>query len=227
MKQLLAFTLMALLFTACGQQESQDTDGAAGDVMKVTMLLEQPEEMNDKEVMLEGTVTHVCKHGGRRLHLTDVDTNEKIRVEAPEAMPAFARELEGSDIVVTGVLKETRIDAAYLDEWEAEIRQAAEESAEEAAHDHAGQDLAEHEAEMNQMEGEMAEGEEVAEDNDGHVEPQGMDAVMAMRKELEESGKPYLSEWHIECVTYSMKDGSDAPVAKQPTADEGHEDHAH
>ncbi|GEM_PF-196869 len=237
MKQLLTFTLMALLFTACGQQESQDTDAAAGDVMKVTALLEQPEPMNDKEVVLEGTVTHVCKHGGRRVHLTDVETNEKIRVEAPEDMPAFARELEGSDIVVTGVLKETRIDAAYLDEWEAEIRQAAEEGNEEAAHDHAGQDLAEHEKEMDQMEGEMpegevaegemAEGEHVAAGNDGHVEPQGMDAVNAMRKELEESGKPYLSQWHIECITYKMKDGSEAPVAKQPTADEGAEEHAH
>lgn len=232
MKQLLTFALMALLFTACGQQESQDTDGAAGDVMKVTALLEQPDEMNEKEVTLEGTVTHVCKHGGRRVHLTDIDTNEKIRVEAPEDMPAFARELEGSDIVVTGVLKETRIDAAYLDEWEAEIRQAAEEGAEEAAHDHAGQDLAQHEKEMNQTEGEMAEGEmaegeEVAEDNDGHVEPQGMEAVNLMREELAQSDKPYISRWHINCVTYSMKDGSDAPVAKEPATDEGHEGHAH
>lgn len=226
MKQLLAFALVALLFTACGQQESQDTDAAAGDVMKVTALLEQPDPMNEKEVVLEGTVTHVCKHGGRRVHLTDIDTNEKISVEAPEDMPAFARELEGSDIVVTGVLKETRIDAAYLDEWEQEIRQAAEEGGEEEAHDHAGQDLAEHEKEMNQMEDEMAEGE-MAEDNDGHVEPQGMDAVNAMRAELAESAKPYISRWHINCVTYSMKDGSDAPVAKQPTADEAHEDHAH
>ena len=218
MKQLLSITLLALLFSACGQQ-SQDTGTAAGDILNVTALLAEPEPMTDTEVTIEGTVTHVCKHGGRRLHLTDVESNEKIRVEAPEDLPAFARELEGSDIVVTGILRETRIDETYLDEWEQEIREAA---AEEAAHDHAGQDLDAHEKAMNQ-----GDGEHVAAGNDGHVEPQGMDAVTNMRKQLAESDKPYISVWHLDCVTYKMKDGGDIPVATpSETADHDH-DHAH
>ncbi len=221
MKQLVVIALAAVLLTACGQQnQEQDTAAAAGSASTVSALLTDAETNIDKEVTIEGLVTHVCKHGGRRVHVTDIETNEKIRVEAPEEMPAFARELEGSDIVVTGLLRETRIDAAYLDEWEQEILTAQGE--EEATHDHAGQDLAQHEKEVSEN------GEEHAEDNDGHVEPQGMDAVNNLRAELAESGKPYLSRWHLDCVSYTMKDGTDVPVAKEVPADEAAgEDHAH
>jgi hypothetical protein len=70
--------------------------------------------------------------------------------------------------------------------------------------------------------------EEVEGGNDGHVEPQGFEAVNNLRAELAESGKPYLSKWHMECVRYSMKDGGDVPVAKDAPADEAAgEEHAH
>ncbi|MDT8322988.1 MAG: hypothetical protein RRA94_02665, partial [Bacteroidota bacterium] len=91
-----------------------------------------------------------------------------------------------------------------------------------ASHDHAGQDLAQHEKEVSEN------GDAHAGDNDGHVEPQGMEAVNNLRAELAESGKPYLSRWHLDCVTYRMKDGGDVPVAKEVPADEAAgEEHAH
>ncbi|MDX9760218.1 MAG: hypothetical protein RBU27_13745 [Bacteroidota bacterium] len=196
MKQILTLALAALILTACGKtEESNDTDA---NIQTVSQLLESPEQYIDKEITLEGTVTHVCKHGGRRLHLTDLEPNVKIRIEAPEDMPAFARELEGSDIVVTAILRETRIDKAYLDEWEAEVREGMERE----NHDHATPTA-------------TGEGEE----NEGHVEPQGLEAVNAKRAELEASGKPYLSQWYADGVRYQMKDGSSVPVAKETPAD--------
>jgi hypothetical protein len=157
------------------------------------------------------------------VHVTDIETNEKIRVEAPEAMPAFARELEGSDIIVTGLLRETRIDAAYLDEWEQEI--LANQTEEER--DHAGQDLAAHEKEVNKTaDGKVSEGDGAA-DNDGHVEPQGLDAVNAMRADLAAAGKPYLSKWHLDCVSYKMIDGTEIPVATEPVEGETEGEHNH
>lgn len=201
MKQVLSLALVALLFAACGQkQETEQTEAA--NVMTVSQLLDSPEQFIGKEITLEGTVTHVCKHGGRRVHLTDLEPNVKIRIEAPEKMAAFARELEGSDIVVSCILRETRIDAAYLDEWEAEVRQGMERE----NHDHATPSA-------------TGEGEE----NDGHVEPQGLDAVNAKREELKASGKPYLSNWYADAVSYKMKDGSNVPVAKEEAAEEGEE----
>ncbi len=199
MKQILTLALIALVFSACGQKpEAENTDIA--NIMTVSQLLDGPEQFIDKEFTVEGTVTHVCKHGGRRVHITELEPNVKIRIEAPEDMAAFARELEGSDVVVTAILRETRIDAAYLDEWEAEVLEGMERE----NHDHATPSA-------------TAEVEE----NDGHVEPQGLDAVNAKREELKASGKPYISQWYADAVTYKMKDGGTIPVAKEVPAEEG------
>jgi hypothetical protein len=181
----------AVLMSACGQQH-EGGEGAAA--LTLAKFMEQPEQFIDKKIVLEGTVTHVCKHGGKRLHLTDTETNDRMKVELGENMPAFARELEGANIIVTGMLRETRIDKQYLDEWEQEV--LAEQSGE---HEDAG-----------------------------HVDPQGLQAVNAKREELAASGKPYLSMWHVECISYKMKDGSDAPQTKDATAEEEHgHDHDH
>ncbi len=209
------------LITACGNNAGYGE--AAGSAMTLAKLFEKPDQFIDKEVLLTGTVTHVCKHGGKRVHITDTETNEVIRVEAGENMSAFARELEGSDIVVTGVLRETRIDKAYLDEWEQEVlaanAEAAEEAKKEAKKEEAGK--------TTTKGGQQAEQAHVGNtENDGHVEPQGLDAVNAKREELKASGKPYLSQWHLECKSYKMKDGSAAPVAKDVPAEEG-EEHSH
>lgn len=199
MKPILTLAFIALVFSACGQK--QDTENAdTGKILTVSQLLDSPDQYVGKEFTIEGTVTHVCKHGGRRIHITELEPNVKIRIEAPEDMPAFARELEGSDVVVTAILRETRIDAAYLDEWEAEVREGMERE----NHDHATPST-------------TAEGEE----NEGHVEPQGLDAVNAKREELKASGKSYISNWYADAITYKMKDGGTVPVAKEEPVEEG------
>lgn len=187
----IVFTVVigVVLISACGQKQ-EGTEGVAA--LTLAKFMEQPEQFIDKEVVLEGTVTHVCKHGGKRVHLTDTKTNDRMKVELGENMPAFARELEGSDIIVTGILRETRIDKQYLDEWEQEVLAETTEEHKDA----------------------------------GHVDPQGLEAVNAKREELAASGKPYLSMWHVECISYKMKDGSANPVAKDAPAEEEH-DHAH
>ncbi len=84
----------------------------------------------DKEVSLKGTVVHVCEHGGKKLHISSTNPDQRVIVFASEDMGKFKRELEGSDIVLSGVVKEKRIDEAYLNEWAAEI----------ANSDHGGED---------------------------------------------------------------------------------------
>jgi hypothetical protein len=186
----LALAFALVLITACGNKSG--TGEAEGPTMTLKELLENPEPFTDKKIAVIGTVTHVCKHGGKRLHLTNTETNERLVVELGENMSAFARELEGSEIVVTGLLRETRIDEKYLDEWEQEI-------------------LAEHEMQKSH-------GEE--------CDPQDLDGVKAKREELAASGKTHLSRWHFESLSYAMKDGSAAPVAKDVPAEE-EADHVH
>jgi hypothetical protein len=225
-KHLVPVMLIAVLFAACGNQKDNATEGEA---MKVSALMQHPENYADKEVTLTGTVTHICKHGGKRLHLSDLDADQKIRVESGDKIEAFNRDLEGSDIVVTGVLRETRIDEQYLSEWEDELMAAEDEESEEGheGERHAGdseqmkkheQDMSKEQAGQGDMaENEMAEGEEsVIEqgDSEGHVEPQGMDAIREIREELKTSGKSYLSRWHIEAVSYRTLDQATGNTTK-------------
>jgi hypothetical protein len=192
-RMLSLLTVLVLITAACGRKPA---DEAAP--MTVSALLSAPEKFIDKQVVLTGTVTHVCKHGGKRCHLTETEKDQKIRVETGDKVKAFDRALEGSDLKVTGILRETRIDDAYLDSWENEILSAEKESAKEEKADATSKEPVKKEG---------GEGEEGANmPNGGHVEAQGMDAVNEMRAELKKSGKSYISQWWIECVSYAQVD---------------------
>jgi hypothetical protein len=191
---------IALVASACGQKPADDAAP-----MKVGALLSTPEKFVGKKITLTGTVTHVCKHGGKRCHLTDTDADQKIRVETGDKVKAFDRAIEGSDLTVTGILRETRIDEAYLASWESEILAAEKEEAAKPKEKPAEGAPAAKAGE------EHAEGEEGANmPNGGHVEAQGLEAVNELRAELKASGKPYLSQWWIEAVSYSVAADQDA-----------------
>ncbi|MFN8258691.1 MAG: hypothetical protein U0W24_23580 [Bacteroidales bacterium] len=62
----------------------------------------------DKEIKIKGLVDHVCKHGGKKLFLVDGESN--LHVEAEER---FNDSLIGTEVVVTGIVREFRVDEAY------------------------------------------------------------------------------------------------------------------
>ncbi len=91
-----------------------------------------------KEVQISGLVNHTCKHGGKRMFLIDTETEQTVKIEAGENITSFDAELEGSEVIVTGIINELIIDEAYLLEWEAEIEaemlEETEAEAEEIEH---------------------------------------------------------------------------------------------
>ena len=89
-------------------------------VLNVESLLENVQAYDGKEVAITGTVTHVCKHSGKRLHLMGADQKTMIRLEAGE-IGQFDRALEGSDIVAKGVFRREVIDEEYLAKWANEL----------------------------------------------------------------------------------------------------------
>jgi len=90
-------------------------------VIVVDEFLNDPDAYVGKIVEIEGLVTHVCKHSGKRLHLTSTESNKMVRVEAAEGITQFDRELEGSDLVIAGLVQKQVIDEDYLAKWETEI----------------------------------------------------------------------------------------------------------
>ena len=60
------------------------------------------------EIQVAGIVDHICRHGGKRLLL--VSDEGDLHVDADER---FDEEIEGSEIIVNGIVDEFVIDEAY------------------------------------------------------------------------------------------------------------------
>ena len=114
-KLTIAIALMAMTFigTSCGNKQQKSaseatTEQSASSALEIDSLLANAENLAGQEVTIEGVCTHTCKHGAKKIFLMGSDDTQVIRVEA-------------------GTLKEQRIDEAYLQNWEAQLKaQAAE-----------------------------------------------------------------------------------------------------
>lgn len=131
------FFILLSLFFACNEK-TDDNGASAKDtgteevetVVLVDDLMQDPDAYVGKVIELEGLVTHVCKHSGKRLHLTSAATSKMVRVEATGDINQFERELEGSDVRIKGLVQKQVIDEDYLAKWENEMANKGED------HDH-------------------------------------------------------------------------------------------
>jgi len=118
-KKLFFITAITVILASCnggaGLNENKNAEGSAPEAVQS----ETPEiilaefdakagEYVDEEVIVAGLVDHVCKHGGKKLFLVSDDGD--IHVESDER---FDEELTGSKIIVTGLVREFRVDEAY------------------------------------------------------------------------------------------------------------------
>jgi len=116
MKKIALLSIAAVFMFACGQQAKKqeaktvETEKATV-VLTIDEVLEQADDLADKEVVVKGTVMHVCKHGGGRCFLMGSNEDITIRVEAGEKIGAFEQEHMGSDLQIVGILKEVKTEA--------------------------------------------------------------------------------------------------------------------
>lgn len=120
------FTLLFLTFIIAGCSNSNQDNKEqiisekpateVVEVIDVIELLANPKEYDGKLIAVAGTVTHVCQHSGKRLHLMGSDEKTNVRLEAGE-IGQFDRELEGSDIIAKGVFHREVVDEEYLAKW--------------------------------------------------------------------------------------------------------------
>ena len=117
-KKVLTIVAIAALFASCGG--GAGTDNSNTEVSDVETLEANRPEINlgefdaragdyvDKEILVVGIVDHICEHGGKKLLLVSDDGD--VHVEAEER---FEDEIEGSEIILTGIVTEFRVDEAY------------------------------------------------------------------------------------------------------------------
>lgn len=173
--------LIVVLFAmvSCNQVNTDSANENKNDTTLLTVLTfeKQADSCIEKPVIIEGTVIHLCKHGGKRMFLVDGTDSLRVEVTTGPAIAKFDDALIGSRLRVFGTLKEERIDAKYLNEWEAEVKKPEEN------HNvgiHTG-----------------AKGHE-----DQGVQDK-LDQINALREELKNSGKDHLSNFSIEADKFT------------------------
>lgn len=113
-RTVLLLVSLIVLF-GCGNQKAQKhvEDVAADEVVTLSVdeLYKSATDLADKEIVVKGTVMHVCQHGGQRCFIMGSNEDINIRIEAGEKIGAFDQKLMGSEIEVVGIFKEVKTEA--------------------------------------------------------------------------------------------------------------------
>ncbi len=201
LKKLSVIVVLALIFASCGNNAEEQEEVK---VLTVAQFNEQAENLVDSVVTVEGTVEHVCKHGGKRLRMFGEDPEVILDVEAGEEINMFEAEIEGSDVIIEGIVAEFRIDNAYLDEWEAkEKAKLAQDSTVVAEGEESTEEVAE--VETTEETEAVEEEHEELNVNEHHVSDV-FGQIEKYRKQIAESEKDYLPFYSITCTKVTVKE---------------------
>jgi hypothetical protein len=117
MKRLLIVIFVLALLSSCTNQSKQKKNEKPAELVSLTVdqIQEQGKELVDKEVIVRGTVTHVCKEAGARCFLMGSNEDVSIRIEAGK-IGSFSQDQMGNEIQVRGILLEVQLDEEDLTE---------------------------------------------------------------------------------------------------------------
>lgn len=126
-KILIPILICGVLLQACNEKKTAQNEAIP---VKISEVKEKAPELMGKLISMDGMVNHICRESGKRLFLGE----ESFKVLATNSVPTFRIEMEGSDVSITGFLKEDRIDETYLANWEKELQDGAAVQLKEATH---------------------------------------------------------------------------------------------
>ena len=137
--RILLVTVIALIAVHCSNKSNEqkptaefNTNAVQNKVLTIASLLNRAPGLVNSEVTVRGTVTHTCKHSGKRWFIVGDDQKTTLRVEAKGEIGGFNRELTGSELAITGKLRERKLSKEYIDQYEEQVKEqeAKEGSAE-------------------------------------------------------------------------------------------------
>lgn len=188
--------LFALAITGCSNKSSSET--AEADTVTVDSILANPDSYVGQTVTIEGVVSHLCKHGGRKAFLLGSDENSMIRCDATAEMGnVFPQETIHQPLRVTGVVMESRLDENTIRQLEqdrqGQLERIAEQQGEEEAANY-----------QNAPTGCETERKVAGQENVETFAAQMADyrRRIAERDSLE--GKAYLSTYYIQATAYEI-----------------------
>lgn len=188
--------IIAFVATGCSSKSANET--AETEAITVDTILANPEAFVGQTVTIEGVVSHLCKHGGRKAFLLGSDDNTMIRCDATAEMGnVFPQETIHQPLRVTGVVMESRLDEQAIRELEqnrqGQIERIAEQQGQEEAENYKNAPTG---CETERKAAGQAEVETFA------AQMADYRSRIAQRDSLE--GKPYLSTYYIQATAYEI-----------------------
>ncbi|OGU58592.1 MAG: hypothetical protein A2X64_05045 [Ignavibacteria bacterium GWF2_33_9] len=180
-------TLISIAFS-CSDKGNNNNPAEKVNIPVVTVdeFLDSPDQFFNKEVKLTGTVSHVCKHSGKKMFIFGKDPKATLKINVGGNAPKFAIELAGSDVEIQGkVVEDARIDEQYLQEWENDIKTAVDDGSIKVC--------------TEEGDAMTSQGKKGVEISDKNSEDPYKD-VKEMRLRMQESGKSYLSVYALNCI---------------------------
>ena len=180
-KLMMAVLFVAACFTlsSCGGGKKQQQAEEAVAAMSIDDVMAKAGELVDQTVVIEGVCTHTCSHGAKKMFLVGSDDSKTLRIEAGE-LGAFDTKVVNNVVTVKGIIKEERIDEAYLVDWETRLKNETEEKH--------GNGEGEGGCDTENPEGRIAD----------------FRAKIAAEKEA--TGKEYLSFYHVVAESYEINE---------------------
>jgi len=192
-KILLIFVIGAFVignFGGCKNRDNQAADSTKlSNILTVDSFLAAPEKWDGKVVIITGTVSHICRHSGKKLFLFSSDPEKTVKVNSGGDFSTFDIKYEGVDVELTGtVIVDDKIDANYLNEWEEEIKNSITDKDQKVC--------TEENKAISGQTNDKTKKEETVKDPYSDVKE--------FRQKLAVSGKTYISIYAIDCK--SMKE---------------------
>ena len=189
-KWMVAVAMIAacLVMVSCGGGKKQQAAEEAVVAMSIDDVMAKASGLVEQEVTIEGVCTHTCSHGAKKMFLVGSDDTKTLRIEAGE-LGAFDTKVVNNVVTVKGIIKEERIDEAYLVDWENRLKNQTEEK-----HGN-GEGEGGCDTEKN------ARGE-TANNAEGRI----ADFRAKIAAEKEATGKEYLSFYHVVATSYEINE---------------------
>ena len=194
-RKLFVLAIASVFFISCGEQQKSANNDASenepvAEIVKVTPdnFYEKAGDLVGKDVSIEGTIDHVCKHGGKKMMVFGTDPDIRVKITTGEDMAAFDSDWGGSDVVAIGTVKEFRIDEEYLADWESDVNEQVAKEEFEHSEDKPG----------------IHKGES----EDEHSAVEELEQIAKYRQEIAESGEDHISFYSIVCKEFEIKEGT-------------------
>lgn len=180
-KKVLGVFIITTILFSCGNKTEKKEVVSEKEVAIITVDYLNPNIQSyiDKDIVVAGIVNHVCSHGGKRMFIMGEDPDMVIKITPNDKIGVFEKELEGSLVFVTGIVKELRINEDYVANLEKEVESGSDN---EAIHDHS------------------------AGTHDEEAENEQKAQIESMRTQISESENGYYSQYWIEAVKFEVQE---------------------